>query len=110
MIGVSSPGKSYLREQLADLQLDQLEQLFVVDHIYFIEEDDDPRYADLAHQQNVFARLRHRPVGRSDYEDRTVHLGGAGDHVLDVVGVTRAVDVRVMALTPFRIPDARWQS
>ena len=27
-----------------------------------------------------------------------VHLGGAGDHVLDVVGVTGAVDVRVVAL------------
>ncbi len=31
-------------------------------------------------------------------EDRAVHLGGAGDHVLDVVGVARAVDVSVVAL------------
>ena len=29
-------------------------------------------------------------------QDRAVHLGGAGDHVLDVIGVARAVDVRVM--------------
>ena len=29
---------------------------------------------------------------------RAVHLRGAGDHVLDVVGVARAVDVRVVAL------------
>src|SRR5262249_56928520 len=33
-----------------------------------------------------------------DDQDRAVHLRGAGDHVLDVVGVTGAVDVRVMAL------------
>jgi hypothetical protein len=26
----------------------------------------------------------------------TVHLGGAGDHVLDVVGVTRAVDMGIV--------------
>jgi hypothetical protein len=30
--------------------------------------------------------------------DRAVHLGGAGDHVLDVVGVAGAVDVGVVAL------------
>ena len=41
--------------------------------------------------------LGHRAVGRGDHEDRAVHLGGAGDHVLDVVGVPGAVDVRVVA-------------
>jgi hypothetical protein len=45
----------------------------------------------------VLAGLGHRPVGRGDDEDRAVHLGGSGDHVLDVVGVARAVDVGVMA-------------
>ena len=37
------------------------------------------------------------PVGGGDDQDGAVHLGGAGDHVLDVVGVARAVDVRVVA-------------
>jgi hypothetical protein len=41
--------------------------------------------------------LRHRAVGGGDHEDRAVHLGRAGDHVLDVVGVAGAVDVRVVA-------------
>ena len=35
-------------------------------------------------------------VGR-DQEDGGIHLGGAGDHVLHVVGVAGAVDVRVVA-------------
>jgi hypothetical protein len=47
-------------------------------------------------QQHVLARLRHRAVDGADHEDAAVHLRGAGDHVLDVVGVARAVDVRVM--------------
>ena len=42
-------------------------------------------------------RLRHRAVGGGDHEDRAVHLRSAGDHVLDVVSVTRAVDVGVVA-------------
>ena len=44
----------------------------------------------------MLTRLRHRAVGGGDHEDRAVHLGRAGDHVLDVVGVTGAVDVGVV--------------
>src|SRR5438034_223477 len=57
-----------------------------------------PRHFDLASQEDVLPRLRHRSVRRGDDEDRAVHLGGSGDHVLDVVGVARAVDMRVVAL------------
>jgi hypothetical protein len=46
----------------------------------------------------VLTRLGHGAVGGGNHEDRSVHLGGAGDHVLDVVGVARAVDVRVVTL------------
>jgi hypothetical protein len=46
----------------------------------------------------VLAGLRHRAVGGRDHEDRAVHLGGTGDHVLDVVRVARAVNVCVVAL------------
>src|SRR3954468_10961440 len=85
-----------LRKQLPDLHLDELEQLGVVDHVGLVQEDDDVRYLDLAREQDVLPRLRHRAVGRRDHQDRAVHLRGAGDHVLDVVGVPGAVDVRVV--------------
>ena len=42
------------------------------------------------------------PSAARDHQDRAVHLRGAGDHVLDVVRVARAVDVRVVALRPSR--------
>ena len=87
-----------LGEQLADLDLDQLEQLLVVDHVGLVEEHDDVGHADLAGEQDVLARLRHRAVGGRDHEDRAVHLRGARDHVLDVVGVAGAVDVGVVAV------------
>jgi hypothetical protein len=44
----------------------------------------------------VLARLRHRAVDAAHHEDRAVHLRRARDHVLDVVGVARAIDVRVV--------------
>ena len=45
----------------------------------------------------MLTRLRHRTVGSRDDEDRAVHLSCAGDHVLDIVRMARAVDVRVVA-------------
>ena len=96
MTGMSSPGNSYFGEELAHLHLDELEELGVVDHVGLVQGDDDRRHLDLAREQDVLPRLRHRAVGGGDDQDRAVHLGGARDHVLDVVGVSRAVDVRVV--------------
>jgi hypothetical protein len=41
-------------------------------------------------------RLRHRAVSGGDDEDRAVHLGGTGDHVLHIVSVAGAIDVRIV--------------
>ncbi len=46
----------------------------------------------------MLACLRHRAVRRRHYQDRAIHLRCARDHVLDVVGVARAIDVRVVAV------------
>ena len=91
-------GEFVLGEQLADFELDQLEQLRIVDHVDLVHVDDERRNADLAGEQDVLAGLRHRAVGGRDDQDRAVHLRRAGDHVLHVVGVAGAVDVRVVAL------------
>ena len=85
-----------LRQKLAHLHLDQLEQLLVVDHVDLVHEHDQRRNADLTRQQDVLAGLRHRAVGGRHHQDRAVHLRRARDHVLHVVGVARAVDVRVV--------------
>src|SRR5450830_1351187 len=86
------------REQLADLDLDELQELLVVDHVGLVQRDEQVRHADLTGEQDVLTRLGHGAVGRRDHEDRAVHLRGTRDHVLDVVGVTRRIDVRVVAL------------
>ena len=91
-------GELVVRQELAQLELDQLEQLLVVDQVDLVEEDDQGRHADLAGQQDVLARLGHRAVGGRNDQNGAVHLGRAGDHVLDVVGVPGAVDVGVVPL------------
>ena len=90
-------GELVARQKLAHLELDQVEQLGVVDHVDLVHVDDQRRHADLAGEQDVLARLRHRAVGGRDHQDGAVHLRRAGDHVLHVVGVPGAVDVRVVA-------------
>ena len=87
-----------LVEEVLDLLLDELDQLLVVDHVDLVEEDDHVGHVHLLGEQDVLPRLRHRAVSGGHDQDRAVHLGGARDHVLHVVGVTGAVDVGVVAV------------
>ena len=106
MIGVSSPVKSYALSRSRTSIFDQLDQFVVVDHVDLVEEHDHVRHADLTGEQDVLAGLRHGAVGGGDDQDRAVHLGGTGDHVLDVVGVARAVDVGVV---PVSVSYSTWE-
>ena len=93
-------------EQFANFQFDQFEDFLVVDLIDLVHVNDQRRNADLTREQDVLAGLRHRAVGSVHHQDRAVHLGSTGDHVLHVVGVARAVDVRVVTRVGF-ILDVR---
>jgi len=94
-----------LVEIVADLHLHEIEQLRIRG-IDLVQCHHDGRYTHLASQQNVFLGLRHDSVSGGHDEDCSVHLRGAGDHVLDVVGVSRTIDVRVVALGG-RVLDVR---
>jgi len=79
-------GELVAGEQLTDFHLDELEQLLIVDLIALVQEDNDGGNANLTGEQDVLAGLGHRTVGSGDDQDRAVHLGSTGDHVLDIVG------------------------
>ena len=91
-------GELVLAEQVADLELHEVEQLLVVHHVHLVEEHDDLGHPDLAGEQHVLPGLRHGAVGGRHHQDGAIDLGGAGDHVLDVVGVAGHVDVGVVAV------------
>jgi len=101
------PGELVLRQKVAHFQLNQFQQFRVVHHVRLVQVDHDVRNAHLARQQDVLARLRHRAVRRRYHQYRAVHLRRAGDHVLDVVRVARAVHVGVVTLLRlvFRVED-----
>src|SRR5665647_343210 len=61
-------------EQLANLELDELHDLLVIDHVRLVEGHHDVRNANLAGQEDVLLGLRHRAVCGGDDQDRAVHL------------------------------------
>jgi hypothetical protein len=85
------------RQQLAQFHFHQIEQLGIVDQVALVQKHDQLRHPNLLCQQDVLAGLRHRAVGRRHQQHGTIHLGRAGDHVLDEVGVTWTVDVRIVS-------------
>ena len=91
----------YIVSRQVQVELRDLEQLGVVDHVHLVEEHHDVGHLHLARQQDVLAGLGHRAVSGRAHQDGAVHLGGTGDHVLDVVGVSRSVNVSVVSCSGF---------
>ena len=86
-------------QQLTHLHLNEIQHLRIVNHIALVHEYNQARYVYLASQKDVLAGLRHRTVSSSYYDDSTVHLSSTGNHVLYIVGVTRAVYVCVVTVS-----------
>src|SRR6056297_1431672 len=89
-------GKIILGQQLADFQLHQLQKLGIVHQINLVQKDHYARNTNLAGQKNMLPCLGHGAVSRGNHQNGSVHLRRAGNHVLDVVRVTRAVHMRVV--------------
>ena len=101
MIGVSSPGNSYsLRRSRTSISTSS-SKLFVFNHVAFVQEYDDVRYAYLTGKQDVLTSLWHRAVSCGYNQDRSVHLCSTSDHVLNIVSVSWAVNVCIVTVGSF---------
>lgn len=85
-------------KELTHLHLDKLQHLRVVNGVDLVDEDNKSLDTDLTGEEQVLTGLGHLAVRGGDDNDGAVHVGGTGNHVLDVIGVTGAVDVGVVAV------------
>ena len=87
-----------LVQQVTDLHLNKLEELFVVNLVALVHEYNNVRNTNLTGEEDVLTGLRHRAVSSGNDEDSAVHLCSTGDHVLNIVSMARAVNVSVVTL------------
>jgi hypothetical protein len=92
------PIELVLVQELAHFHLDQVQHLRVVHRVALVQKHHDVVQTHLPRQKHVLPRLRHHAVQRAHHQDRAIHLRRSRDHVLDVVRVPGAIDVRVVTL------------
>ncbi|CAK7000458.1 MAG: hypothetical protein PHAS_00001 [Phascolarctobacterium sp.] len=90
-------GEVIAGEKFANFHFYQFDQFRIVYHVCFVQEHYHCRYAYLTCQQDVLTCLRHRAVCCGYYQNSSVHLCCAGDHVFNIVGMARAIYVCVVA-------------
>jgi hypothetical protein len=61
----------------------------------------DRRNSDLTGKKNMLAGLGHRTIGGTDNQNGSIHLGGTGNHVFNIIGVAGTVHMRVVAFLAF---------
>ena len=91
-------GEFVLVEKVTNVHFNEFKKFVVVNEIALVEVNYDCGNANLTGKKNVLACLLKGTVGSSDNEDRTVHLSCTCDHVLNVVCVSGAVNVRIVTL------------
>ena len=90
-----------LLQKFTQLHFNKLDHFRIVNKVTFIQENNQARNVYLASQKNVLTRLWHRTISCCNYQDSTIHLGSTSNHVLDIVGVSRAVNMSVVTLCCF---------
>ena len=90
-----------LAKKVLHVHFNEFEKFWVVNHVTLVQEYNKTWNVYLASQKDVFTSLRHWTVSSSNYNDCTVHLSSTSYHVLNVVGVSRAVYVCIVTSCSF---------
>ena len=90
-----------LGEKFTNFFFNKCDEVGIWNLVNLVQEHNNLGHANLLRKENVLARLWHHAVSCRNDENGTVHLSGAGNHVFDVVGVSRRINVRVVTRIRF---------
>ena len=92
-------GIAILGKKFTNFHLYKLEHFGIaVELVNFVKEYYDVGNTNLTGKKDVLTGLRHRAISSGNYEDGTIHLCSTGDHVLDIVGVSGAVNMSIVTV------------
>ena len=88
-------------EKLTHIHFYEFKHFLVFNEVTLVQEHNDTRNVYLTSKKHMLTSLGHRTISSSNYDDSTVHLSSTRYHVLNVVGVTRAVYVCIVTISCF---------
>lgn len=83
-------------QELLEFNLNKIDHLSFLDQIHLVEIDQNVLDSDLSAQQHMLIGHGHGSVHRGNHQDTRIHLGCTGDHILDIVDVSRAIDMGIV--------------
>lgn len=86
-----------LFQELLEFNLDEIDHLSFFDEIHLVEIDKNVFDSDLSAEQHVLIGHGHGSIHRRNDQDTSIHLGCTGDHILDIIDVSRAIDMSIVS-------------
>ena len=86
-----------LCEKFTHFHFYEFKHFLIFNKVALVQEHNKTGNVYLTSQKDMLASLRHRTVSCSNHDNCTVHLSSTRYHVLYIVGVTRAVNVSIVA-------------
>lgn len=84
-------------QELLKFNLNEIDHLSFLDQIHLVEIDKNVLDSDLSAEQHMLVGHRHGSIDSRDDQDTSIHLGGSGDHILDIIDVSRTIDMSIVS-------------
>lgn len=84
-------------QELLEFNLNKIDHLSFLDQIHLVEIDKNVLDTDLPTEEHMLVGHRHGSIDSRNDQDTSIHLGGTSDHILDIIDMSRAIDVSIVS-------------